>query len=191
MLFILVLGLVLPAIASQRDAAVEFLQKPIRGVKKMSADEGEKFFWDYWQFDDGLSTQATGNFSSPKDKDRKDIHTRSYPLQPALSIDQTHGWISLFQRDFKCPGDTEACTSISRPNRCCGAGDTCQLVQDTGSGDVGCCPAGQACSDMIGLCPGGYSTCPPAFGGGCCIPGYDCVQGGCELGLYIAQMVTV
>ena len=183
MFFILVLALLLPATSAQRDAAVDFLQIPVRGVKKMSADEGEKFFWDYWQFDDELSTLETGNLSSPRDG--KDIRIRSYPLRPALSV-ETHGRVSLFERDFKCPWDTEACTSINRPSRCCNAGDTCQLVQDTGSGDVGCCPAGQECSDVIGSCPGGYSTCSQALGGGCCIPGYDCVQGGCEFGIYVS-----
>lgn len=184
MLFILVLALLLlPAfISAQRHDALDPLHRPIRGVRKMSNDEGEKFFWHYWQFEDEM-----GNYSHP-DSNRntagEEIRTRSCPLRPALSIDETQSrnGRGLFQRDFECPDGTKACAAINRPNRCCDAGDTCQLVQDAGPGDagVGCCPAGQTCLGEIGSCPAGYSTCSGALGGGCCIPGYDCVQGGCE-----------
>lgn len=50
---------------------------------------------------------------------------------------------------------------------------------DTGAGDVGCCPQGQRCSGVIGKCREGYTACLGELGGGCCIPGYECVRGGC------------
>lgn len=182
----------------QRDAVAEpsLPQKPARGLKKMSDDEGEKFYFHYWQFDDGLPVTAMSNYTGsddayPLDGDRGDkIQNRSYPLRPALAPEErqassrravTPRYIPrLFRRDFKCPVGTAACSGIDRPKRCCGEDDTCTLIQDTGSGDVGCCPKGQTCSDTIGSCPGEYSTCSESLGGGCCIPGYECVQGGCK-----------
>lgn len=154
----------------QRDAG----EKAIRGVRKMSSDEGEKFFPDYWSYDssDGLSM---GNHTDTNDDDN--LQPRSYPYQPA-SINLARG-LSLFQRDFQCPAGTTGCTSIDRPSSCCTTVDTCELVQDTGSGDVGCCPQGQTCSGVIGSCQSGYTACPAKLGGGCCIPGYECVDGGC------------
>lgn len=170
--------------AFQRDgiAEAELFQKPARGIKKMSDDEGEKFFFDYWQFEDGvLPVTEMGNQTSPNE----DLQARSFPLRPALALGkpQAGKWLGvppLFRRDFECPDGTSGCGSIDRPDRCCGDGDTCTLVPDTGSGDVGCCPKGQSCSDTIGKCPGAYSTCSESLGGGCCIPGYECVQGGCK-----------
>lgn len=149
-------------------------EKAIRGVKKMSSDEGEKFFPDYWSYDgsDGLSV---GNHTDIDDNDK--LQPRFYPFQPA-SNNLVRGF-SLFQRDFQCPAGTTSCTSIDRPSSCCTTGDTCELVQDTGSGDVGCCPQGQTCSGVIGSCQSGYTACPAKLGGGCCIPGYECVDGGC------------
>lgn len=119
---------------------------------------------------------------------------RSYPFQPAISPAEVDSDLmrrlllrgksdtlnSLESRAFKCPAGTDSCTSIGRPNRCCGAGETCEVVTDTGLGDVGCCSSGQTCSGVIGYCQQGYSACSDALGGGCCIPGYDCVPGGCE-----------
>lgn len=184
----------------QRDAIAEAAlpQKPAKGVKKMSDDEGEKFYFHYWQFDDELPVTEMANSTGPDDahpleSDGGGIQNRTYLLRPAIALDERHAenrravtprYIpSLFQRDFKCPTGTSACSAIGRPNRCCGAGDTCTLVQDTGAGDVGCCPQGQTCSNTIGSCPGGYSACSESLGGGCCIPGYECVQGGCEFRL--------
>lgn len=198
-----ILALILPATISipagnsgpsQHNATNEpSLPKAIRGVRKMSPDEGEKFFWNYWYF----AEPELGNITSHDDASSSIIQ-RSYPLRPALSVSpsaQSGNWDDgilprdlLFPRDFKCPAGTEGCASINRPNRCCTAGDTCKLVQDTGSGDVGCCPRGEACSNEIGLCPRDYSTCSQELGGGCCIPGYGCVQGGCE---YLTSLSNV
>lgn len=64
-----------------------------------------------------------------------------------------------------------------------GAGD--------GAGDVGCCPEGQKCSGVIGRCAEGYTACSGALGGGCCIPGYECVRGGCTFPSFLSSVVVV
>lgn len=148
----------------------------------MSEDEGEKFFFDYWDFEgaDEVGLTATNETFNPQSYDNHEapeIQPRVYPFRPSVSTNM--GFSPLFRRDFKCPTGTFACTAIDRPNSCCGAGDTCVLVQDTGLGDVGCCPQGQTCSGVIGSCQQGYMSCPASMGGGCCIPGYECVSGGC------------
>lgn len=87
---------------------------------------------------------------------------------------------SLSRREFQCPGDTLSCTEINRPNSCCPIGGTCQLISDSEFGDVGCCREGQTCSEQVVGCLNGYTSCPTSSGGGCCIPGYECVDVGCE-----------
>ncbi|GIC92128.1 putative GPI anchored protein [Aspergillus udagawae] len=111
----------------------------IRGVKKMSEDEGEKFFFDYWNFDgsDEVSLTTTNETNSSQSYDAPEapeIEPRAYPFW--RSVPTNMGFSPLFRRDFKCPTGTFACTAIDRPNSCCGAGDTCMLVQDTGLGDL-------------------------------------------------------
>ncbi|QSS64443.1 GPI anchored protein [Histoplasma capsulatum] len=91
------------------------------------------------------------------------------------------------KRSFKCPFDTEPCMSIDRPNSCCGKGSKCIFVKDTGLGDVGCCGAGESCSDNLIRCASGYTPCPDNPGGGCCIPGYSCVDQGC---IYISTTIV-
>ncbi|GFF77288.1 hypothetical protein IFM47457_04364 [Aspergillus lentulus] len=163
------------------DLHSEFAGAVIRGVKKMSEDEGEKFFFNYWDFEGahevGLTTTETYSSQSYGNHEAPEIQPRAYPFRPSVPINM--GFSPLFRRDFKCPTGTFACTAIDRPDSCCGAGDTCVLVQDTGLGDVGCCPQGQTCSGVIGSCQQGYMSCPASMGGGCCIPGYECVSGGC------------
>ncbi|PYH81983.1 hypothetical protein BO82DRAFT_71765 [Aspergillus uvarum CBS 121591] len=186
----------------QRNALIESYlgHRPIRGVRKMSDDEGEKFFLDYWQFDDDENYYTIGNSSNTSDEltsparrsenlrttEEVDFQPQTYPFNPSYSSgleDEGRGWgvdfSPLLRRDFRCPSDTSNCTSIDRPDSCCSTDDTCVLVKDTGSGDVGCCPKGKTCSGTIGSCSEGYSSCPSSMGGGCCIPGYECVTGGC------------
>lgn len=188
----------------QRNAVVQahLAQKPVSGVRKMSNDEGEKFFLDYWYFEDALDGNETTTAKAQQERqdtsnkhftteEKLDVQPRSYPHHPSVLLDRrdsardAHGWMAaqfspLFRRDFKCPTGTFSCASINRPDSCCNAGETCELVKDTGSGDVGCCPSGQDCSGTIGKCKQGYSSCSASQGGGCCIPGYNCVSGGCK-----------
>lgn len=187
------------------EIAAQLAERPIQGVRKMSTDEGEKFFFDYWRFGDDLQGSIFGREVQEGNSTMTDLAqdprpenpdysaeggladalflARSYPFKPAFSL-ESRSWSEwanpLTGRDFKCPTGTNACTSIGRSDRCCGTGDTCEIVPDTGSGDVGCCPAGETCYGGIGSCQSGYTGCSQALGGGCCIPGYDCVRGGCE-----------
>lgn len=87
----------------------------------------------------------------------------------------------LNSRDFKCPDNTFSCISINRAYSCCTVGDSCQLIAQSSLGDVGCCAEGQTCSQQLSGCQDGYTSCPGDSGGGCCIPGYECIGVGCKL----------
>ncbi|GJP97929.1 hypothetical protein AnigIFM59636_008302 [Aspergillus niger] len=181
----------------QHNALIEsyLSQKPVRGVHKMTDDEGEKFYLDYWLFDEAYTAGNTSNANDSLSQtqpynldttEKVDFQPRSYPFRPSYPSDlevERRGWSEhfspLLRREFKCPSGTYGCSSIDRPESCCSTGDTCVLVKDTGSGDVGCCPKGETCSGTIGSCQDGYSSCSSSLGGGCCIPGYECVTGGC------------
>ncbi|KAJ5562170.1 hypothetical protein N7461_000931 [Penicillium sp. DV-2018c] len=174
---------------------------PTPGVKKMSADEGEKFFLDYWDF----ATPPPGNVSEQHTSGMEGFSpahfvARSYPFGPSYSVDSNadaellprqnsvYAGHVFAERNFRCPLGTWACTSIGRSDRCCGSGETCEIVPDTGHGTVGCCPSWKKCSGMIGSCKSGYTACSRELGGGCCIPGYDCVEGGC---VYITVITVI
>lgn len=184
-------------------------QVPI-AVRKMTGDQGEMFFPEYWQF------EAGGNGAPKLEQDRRRPIPRSLgpleddptvkdwpnasisqPLQAPFSLhtnDQldtrplmsrllrSPGAIfALDTRSFACPGGTDACTAINRPNSCCATGLVCQLATDGGLGDVGCCQAGQTCNQEVSGCPVDYTLCPSSLGGGCCIPGSACDGVGCKL----------
>ncbi|KAJ6036162.1 hypothetical protein N7540_000441 [Penicillium herquei] len=171
------------------DIESKLSETPVHGVRKMSHDEGEKFFLDYWSFVDdsqGLADRGLDDDQTPfnkssqvEDQASSDLLIpRSFPFQSSFPWEANDK--SLFgPRDFKCPTGTYACESIGRSDRCCSMSDTCQHVRDTGSGDVGCCPTGKRCSNVVGQCPSPWTTCSEALGGGCCIAGYHCVPGGC------------
>ena len=186
-------------------------QVPV-GVRKMSDDQGEMFFPEYWQFesdisgatkleldrrkpiprslgplDDGSAVNDWANASMPEPLQAPfSLHTnRQLDTRPLFSrVLRSPGSIFVHNpRDFSCPGGTFACTSINRPNSCCAAGLVCQLTVDSGLGDVGCCRSGQVCGQEVSGCPQGDVTCPDSLGGGCCIPGSVCDGVGCELEL--------
>jgi hypothetical protein len=89
----------------------------------------------------------------------------------------------LERRQWACPSGTSSCASIGYPNSCCGAGETCVQVADTGLGPVGCCPAGATCGGGVSGCADGSTACASELGGGCCIPGFVCQGVGCKSGL--------
>lgn len=177
------------------------------GMRKMSGDEGEKFFLEYWAFedDDGAHGQAfDGQDIAPRiwrramdvsgDETLANVTAKSGLLPPFLLHDesplelQKRPWSlprSLFaKRDFQCPSNTRNCSSIDRPNSCCAMDETCVIVQDTGLGDVGCCPSGSGnnCGGEVSDCDtdAGYTSCPDSDNGGCCIPNYKCDGIGCK-----------
>ena len=86
----------------------------------------------------------------------------------------------LEKRIFQCPTNTFDCSSIGRPNSCCAQGEVCNIIQDTGLGDVACCPANAQCSGNLLNCDLGFTKCSDNLGGGCCIPQYVCIDIGCK-----------
>jgi hypothetical protein len=86
----------------------------------------------------------------------------------------------LEKRHWACPSGTTSCSSIGFPNSCCGTGETCMEVPDTGLGPVGCCPSGATCGGGISTCADGSTACGSNIGGGCCIPGFVCQGVGCK-----------
>ena len=163
-----------------------------KGVQKMSDDPDEMFFLDYWQFEEeevaqqvlarrSLPAHHTNSSANPALLPPFLVHSDT-PEQSLLS-----GRMPVFARDlskrFTCPEGTFGCDSINRPNSCCGTGEVCISVQDTGLGDVGCCPQGQTCNGVVTECDtaAGYKSCPGFSGGGCCIPNFECSGIGCRL----------
>ena len=197
------------------------VQAPI-AVRKMSGDEGEKFFLDYWEFgddakdtnyfgsslarsqpsgDNGLDDTARTNggntmYDSNEDNvstDQDTCHTYS----PAIAVHQQQwSWAGrliarnlLRKRQFQCPQGTTECSDIQRSDSCCAIGESCVIVDDSGIGDVGCCPEGASCSGSPSDCDedAGFSSCPNSPNGGCCVPGYRCQDEGCEC-LYLEPL---
>ena len=167
------------------------------GVRKLSDDEGEKFWLDYWQFVDHAApidhASGDGTSGSPDETQREfeglgrntsfiqapfALHRHTAPQSHPRRLPRALA--PLIKRAFECPVGSTPCTSIERPNSCCSDGTVCQLIKDTGLGDVGCCPGNTAtCDGGIDTCPTDHLSCPDNPGGGCCIPGYSCFEEGC------------
>ena len=198
----------------EEDAQEILVQQKPTGVKKMSIDHGEKFFLDFWSFATN-STDGTMHGPGEQQRDTWDnvpnnqsnsvmskrstppllLHSRLRPSRPEISLMRKMRLpiaprANLLKRDFDCPTGTSSCASIDRSTTCCGEGQTCQLIEDTGLGDVGCCDAGDTCAGGLSDCASGYTSCPGDDAGGCCIPGYACVSGGCLFASTATVLVT-
>jgi hypothetical protein len=151
-------------------------EKPV-GVRKMSTDEGEMFMLDNWIFASDL--RATSK------QDGNGTCEAQSPLRPLADEGFLSGLrirAALLKRQFACPTGTSSCGLIGAPDVCCGAGSICINVSNSpGVGSVGCCPQGQTCAGSISCnTAAGYSSCPDAPNGGCCLPGFRCDGIGCE-----------
>jgi hypothetical protein len=149
-------------------------EKAPTGVMRMSPDPNEMFFLDYWLFDESDEikyTNGTESFLPPM-------------LAHATSPNPRSLLHALQKRDFSCPSGFTNCAGVGRQYSCCANGSTCVIVQDTGLGDVGCCPSGTSCGSgaALGTCDtgSGYKSCPGSSNGGCCMPGFDCLGVGCK-----------
>lgn len=155
------------------------------GVKKMSGDESEKFWPEYWGFSDGVQAELGPMVRREYDDEEEAMllanSSAILAVRPPYLIHQassaSDALARLEKRDFTCPTGTTGCAG--HPSSCCNTGDTCVTVQDTGFGTVGCCRAGATCAGVITTC-GVNSPCPSDMGGGCCLPGYTCSGIGCK-----------
>jgi progranulin len=158
-------------------------QQPAVGVKKMSTNPDEKFYLDYWTFGpetDDHNFNSWTNASLHELQPCTPLHNNKTLPKAPRNIPFSLWTRSPFDKgDFQCPSGTNACTAIGYPNSCCPTGETCQIVQDTGLGNVGCCPAGSTCAGSLSSCSAGQTGCPSDQGGGCCIAGYGCFEEGC------------
>jgi hypothetical protein len=170
-------------------------------VLKMSDDEGEKFYMEYWQFEGNAQMQKPLLGTSSTSLRKRDVKEEARLLsnasleisfRPAFALHtesdlDSHGLrargaaaLALLEgRDFTCPTGTASCAAIGYPNSCCGTGETCFNIQDTGLGPVGCCP-GNNCGGAITNCDAPNTACADTLGGGCCIPNYVCAGVGCK-----------
>lgn len=195
-----------------RRRDLEALESHIRhgdqvvGVMKMSPDPGEKFFPEYWQYEQAVeqsridwaeeaarklrtrdeeeesrflaNVSATVNFRAPFA-----LHdeTELPELRVRAAVGRSAAALAaLEKRQFSCPTGTSNCAAIGYVNSCCPAGESCFQIQDTGLGPVGCCPFGRLCSGTINSCSSPNTACPSELGGGCCIPGFACQGVGCK-----------
>ena len=177
------------------------------GVIKMSGDEGEKFYMEYWQFDGDQSTVLDRTaFGTPlrlRDSEEAMLlvnNSMPMPFRPPFALHTSDRsdpvldqdlrarstWqrkaaapLALSKKDFTCPTGTSNCSVIGYPNSCCAIGETCYSVEDTVLGPVGCCPSDGDCVGTVTTCDAPNTACPDNLGGGCCIPNYICEDAGC------------
>jgi hypothetical protein len=181
------------------------------GVMKMSDDEGEKFYVEYWQFGGNKpQSPAMLNMASSPSLRRRDEEERallqanaSISYRPAFALHTEHDFhisdlrargkevLALLQnRQFSCPTGTSSCSAIGYPNSCCATDESCFLITDTGLGPVGCCQSGATCGGTITTCDAPNTACPDNnggsyTGGGCCIPNYVCAGVGCKCSSFV------
>lgn len=164
------------------------------GVMKMTDDPGEKFYMEYWQYEEEiLPLNKTGEVLIPLLRTRDEEEARflangsipiSYRAPFALHTEDSlayHGieargrilgrdaagaaLAKLQMRDFLCPTGTSDCSSIGYPNSCCATDETCFVIKDTGLGPVGCCPSGATCGGTISACNAPNTPCTENQGG--------------------------
>ncbi|OBT69728.1 hypothetical protein VE03_00855 [Pseudogymnoascus sp. 23342-1-I1] len=202
-----------PRVIQRREeiaARIEAGTKPVK-VRKMTEDEGEMFFNEYWGFDareEGGGQQgadvlwreyqddddiALGNSSATLNfRPAFAIHEASLPLDAQARYQRSsRALAALLKRAFQCPTGTSACTSISQPNYCCATSESCVSITDTGLGPVGCCPSGQTCAGAITHCAAGQATCPQSLGGACCVAGFVCFDVGCVSSVVVTSIKTI
>ncbi|TGO44288.1 hypothetical protein BCON_0554g00060 [Botryotinia convoluta] len=204
----------------ERDEGLEgsdvVVAKSPVGILKMSEDEGEKFYMEYWRFgneDTHMSLDGGDKFLRERDlkEEARSLANSSIPISfrtPfALHTEDHSGLLDyeeirarkkdsaaalalLEKRDFKCPTGTSNCSSIGYPNSCCATDETCFQITDTGLGPVGCCPSGGNCGGTITNCASPNTPCAADVGGGCCIPNYVCASIGCVINPSLVVVVT-
>ncbi|EAQ92373.1 hypothetical protein CHGG_00608 [Chaetomium globosum CBS 148.51] len=176
-------------IEAREQAQVDSRHPSPTAVRKMPPDQGAKFHHEYCAFEDHqafapASHQPHAAIAARdvhnEDDARKIWANASAELlprppfallsDPEFQDESTSPAGSLFRRaalafsllekrQWACPGGTTSCSSIGFPNSCCGEGEKCMEVTDTGLGPVGCCPAGATCNGGISECADGSTPC--------------------------------
>ncbi|PMD66001.1 uncharacterized protein K444DRAFT_607419 [Hyaloscypha bicolor E] len=194
----------LPPDSPQRRRQLEAVEEHLRlgrspvGVLKMSSDEGEKFYMDYWQFEGELEqSQLLNTGISLRARDEEEearllanssatvsfrppfaLHTEEWSdtlgfedLRARNVVDDRSSaavLAMLTKRGFQCPTGTANCTDAGFPNSCCPTTEFCYQIQDTGLGPVGCCPNGSVCGGTISPCNAPNTACDDNSFGGGC-----------------------
>lgn len=182
----------------------------IVGVKKMSDDPSEKFFPEYWVFEEDLTRSTIPEVLLNPPLRARDEAEESRLLSNAsaeiffkppfaLHTDDESAYqdlkargslagrgavaalAALSKRDFNCPSGTFSCSGIGAPNACCATGEKCFNITDTGLGTVGCCPDGVNCGGTISTCESNYTPCVAG--------GQNYEHGGCCIPNYICAGV--
>ncbi|KAE9375585.1 hypothetical protein N431DRAFT_334234 [Stipitochalara longipes BDJ] len=184
----------------QAKAAEEYLRlgKTPIGVLKMSPDEGEKFYMDYWRFERELEHDeilGTGISLRARDDDEEArllanasalvsfrppfaLHTEEWTDIEDFEDLRARGVLAgydsvavlamLTKRGFQCPTGTANCSGAGFPNSCCPSSEFCYAIKDTGLGPVGCCPNGSVCGGTISPCNAPNTACDDTNFGGGC-----------------------
>jgi hypothetical protein len=162
------------------------------GVMKMPADESQKFYMEYWQFEEDSTGSSLQSLRPRDDNEARLLSNGSlaipYRAPFALHVNYDTDLKAraaevlaiLEKREFLCPTGYSACTAIGFPNSCCAANENCFRIQETGLGPVGCCPKGDTCGGTVSSCSAPNTPCAQNLGGGCCIPNYVCEGVGCR-----------
>lgn len=179
---------------------IEDIERNPVGVMKMSLDDGEKFFPEYWQYGDAPDVTAKLKVLAPKAEDSGLLANLSMPFTSPLGLHtyrEAHyddmkakrllegrntaaALAMLEKRDFVCPTGYNSCIGIGYQYSCCSTGETCFPILDTGLGPVGCCANGYTCGGTINTCGSVNTPCASELGGGCCLPGFVCAGVGCK-----------
>jgi hypothetical protein len=162
------------------------------GVMKMPADEGQKFYMEYWQFEEDSTESPLQSLRPRDDNEARPLLNGSMaiPYRAPFALHVNYGTdlkargaevlAILEKRDFICPTGYSACSDIGYQNSCCAANENCFRIEESGLGPVGCCPKGDTCGGTITSCSSPNTPCAQNLGGGCCIPNYVCEGVGCK-----------
>lgn len=169
-----------PLVGDDVELIENLTQGGVRGVRKMSGDESEMFFAHYWDFGRGFNNVRDLSHSSMAFSFQAPFALHNeHQMGNHTTFDRLSRALLPRQSGYRCPTTSRDCGSIGRPNSCCSIGLVCQLIQDTGEGDVGCCVEGETCDGVV-QCGSGSTSCPGNNSGGCCLPGFSCSGIGCK-----------
>ncbi|QMW31274.1 hypothetical protein G4B84_006655 [Aspergillus flavus NRRL3357] len=171
----------------QRNAAIQsqLSQTSVQGIKKMSDDEGEKFFLDYWYF--GETNQTDLQSSQPSEKRQSSLHPRIYPYQPSHPLDLGANVYTVTITVsstvmVSTVTDTVPATSTVSSSSSSSSSTTKSSSESTGEFTPPARPTSLStatASQTGSICPIGFYACSAVYQGGCCRTGRDCDTSSC------------